>query len=168
MHTHTHTHTRTDIFCFFSSEENRTTMISAQMAADIINWAIQTEFCMFKVNKSKFNVMVAIVMVEALKKMTKTHKKIKNKTVPYEHFFLLIAQNAPKTLKSLNLEFSEELLIRQISSEGQQIHIKLLLNLQCICTHTHPHTQYTHTHTHRQKYKSTLQLQLIDHSYNNI
>ena len=47
-----------------------TTMISTQMAADIINWAFQTEFCMFKVNKSEFNVMVAIAShpVKAFKK----------------------------------------------------------------------------------------------------
>ena len=45
-------------------------MISTQMAADVMNWAFQTEFCMFKVNKSKFNVMVAITShpIDALKK----------------------------------------------------------------------------------------------------
>ena len=48
---------------FFSSEENLTTIISTQVAADMMNWAFQTKqtkFCMFKVNKSEFNVMVAI------------------------------------------------------------------------------------------------------------
>ena len=45
-------------------------MISTQMGADIMNWAFHTEFCMFKVNKSKFNVMgtIASQPVEAFKK----------------------------------------------------------------------------------------------------
>ena len=45
-------------------------MISTQMAADIMNWDFQTDFCMFKVNKSEFNVMVTITShpVEAFKK----------------------------------------------------------------------------------------------------
>ena len=61
--------------------ENLTTIISTQVAADIKNWAFQTYFCMFKVNKSEFNVMVAIINhpVEALKN-DQTHKN-KNKTV---------------------------------------------------------------------------------------
>ena len=51
-HKRTHTHTNRDIQgfrggslggCFLSSEENLTTMISTQMAADIMNWAFQTK-----------------------------------------------------------------------------------------------------------------------------
>ena len=55
--------------CVFSSEENLTTMIST-LAADIMNWAFQTEFCIFKVNKSEFNVMMVITsdLVDAYKK----------------------------------------------------------------------------------------------------
>ena len=60
-HTHTHTHTRTHAHTHaedvFLSEENLTTMISTQMAADIMNWAFQTEFCIFKV-KVMFKVFV--------------------------------------------------------------------------------------------------------------
>ena len=50
-HTYTHTHTHRDIQgfrggalggCVFSSEENLTTIISTQVAADIMNWAFQT------------------------------------------------------------------------------------------------------------------------------
>ena len=48
---HTHTHTHRDIQglrggalggCVFSSEETLTTIISTQVAADIMNWAFQT------------------------------------------------------------------------------------------------------------------------------
>ena len=53
---------------FFSSEKNLTTIISTKVAADIMNF--QTLFYMFKVNKSEFNVLVAITShpVEAFKK----------------------------------------------------------------------------------------------------
>ena len=78
-HTHAHTHTHRDNQgfrggalggCFFSSEENLITIISTHVAADIMNWAFPTKFCMFKVNKSEFNVMVVITshLVEAFKK----------------------------------------------------------------------------------------------------
>ena len=44
-------------------------MISTEMKANIINCVFQTDFCMFKVNKSEFNVIVAITShpVEASK-----------------------------------------------------------------------------------------------------
>ena len=98
-HTHTHTHTCTHTplpthghsrfrrgalgGCVFSSEENLTTMISTEMAADIMNWAFLTEFCMFKVKKSKFKVMIAIASypVETFRNDQNTHKN-KNKMVP--------------------------------------------------------------------------------------
>ena len=72
-HAHTHTHTHTHIYGHsrtFSSEENLTTIISTQVSADIMNLAFQTKFCVFKVNKSEFNVMVAISShpIEAFKK----------------------------------------------------------------------------------------------------
>ena len=55
---------------FFSSEENLRTMISTQMAVEIMNYAFKTEFCMFKANKSEINVIVAITshLVKASKK----------------------------------------------------------------------------------------------------
>ena len=45
-------------------------MISTQIAADIMNCSFKTEFCMFKVNKSEFHVIMAITShpVEASKK----------------------------------------------------------------------------------------------------
>ena len=54
-------------------------MISTQMAAEIINCAFKTEFCMFKVNKSEFNVTMAITShpVEAFKKGPKHTQKQK-------------------------------------------------------------------------------------------
>ena len=74
MHTcksHTHPNTCSHVGgCVFSSEKNLTTMISIQMAADIINSVFHTEFRMFKVNKSELSVMVAITPhpVETFKK----------------------------------------------------------------------------------------------------
>ena len=55
---------------------------STKVAADIMNWAFQTLFYMFKVNKSEFNVMVAITShsVEAFKKWPK-HTQNKNNMV---------------------------------------------------------------------------------------
>ena len=79
-HTQTHTDTRTHrdiqgsrggaLGGCFSSEENLTTIISTQVAADIMNLAFQTKFRMFKVSKSEFNVLMAITShpVEAFKK----------------------------------------------------------------------------------------------------
>ena len=56
-------------------------MISTQMAAEIINCAFKTEFCMFNVNKSEFNVTMAITShpVEAFKKGPKHTQKQKQK-----------------------------------------------------------------------------------------
>ena len=50
------------------------------MAADSMNWAFQTEFCMFKVN-NLFNVIMAITShpVEAYKKLPKHTQKQKQK-----------------------------------------------------------------------------------------
>ena len=64
-------------------------MISTQMAAEIINCAFKTEFCMFKVNKSEFNVTMAITShpVEAFKKIPKHTQKQKQKQK--EHFLKL-------------------------------------------------------------------------------
>ena len=86
------------------------------MVADIMNCALQTEFCMFKVNKSEFNVMMAITTytVKAFKQMTKTYTKTKTKRF-LRGIFLQIAQNAPQTLKSPNLGFS----LRWSSSKGK-------------------------------------------------
>ena len=55
-------------------------MISTQMAANIMNWAFQTELCMFKVNKFDFFVIVAItsLLVEGSKNDPNTHKKKEN------------------------------------------------------------------------------------------
>ena len=57
-HTHTYTHTHT--------------------AANIMNWAFQTEFCMFKVN-NLFNVIMSLTShpVEAYKKRPKHTEKQK-------------------------------------------------------------------------------------------
>ena len=51
-------------------------MISTQMAADITNCAFRTEFCMFNVKKSEFNVIMAINshQVEASKNDQNTQK----------------------------------------------------------------------------------------------
>ena len=51
------------------------------MAVEIMNYAFKTEFCMFKVNKSEINVIVAITshLVKACKKMTKTHTTTKTR-----------------------------------------------------------------------------------------
>ena len=88
-HTHTHTHTHTQDLrggalggcVFFNRGES--TKISTQMKDNIMNWTFKTEFCMFKVNNSKFNVMVAIASrpVEAFKNDQNTHKN-KNRMVP--------------------------------------------------------------------------------------
>ena len=76
-------------------------MISTPMAADIINWAFQTEICMFNVNISEFTAIVAITShpVETSQKMTK-HTPKQKQIGSLRAFFLLIAQNAPKTLTS--------------------------------------------------------------------
>ena len=60
---------------------------------------------MFKVNKSEFSVMMTITSrhVEALKKWPK-HTKTKTRQF-LRSIFLLIAQNAPQILISLNLGF---------------------------------------------------------------
>ena len=52
-------------------------MISTQMAADIINCAFKTEFCMFKVNKFEFNFILATTChpVEASKLPKHTQKQ---------------------------------------------------------------------------------------------
>ena len=86
-HAHTWTHTHTHILTFkvyeemrledvfFSSEENLRTMISTQMAADIMKYTFKIEFSQF--NKSEFNVIVAITshQVEALKNDQNTQKQ---------------------------------------------------------------------------------------------
>ena len=92
------------------------TMISTQMAPDIMNWAFQIEFCMFKVNKSEFNVMVAITShpVEAFKKLPK-HTQKQKQDGSIGAYFCLIAQNSPQTLKSPNFGFS----LRRSSSYGR-------------------------------------------------
>ena len=59
-------------------------MISTQIAADIMNWAFQTEFCMFKVIKS-YLVAITSHTVESYINDQYTHKN-KNKMVPWEHF----------------------------------------------------------------------------------
>ena len=62
--------------CFFIRGESYD---HDQMAADMMNWASQTVFCMFKVNKSEFNVLMAITShpVEAYKKEPKHTQKQK-------------------------------------------------------------------------------------------
>ena len=52
------------------------TMIPNQMAADIMNCAFKTEFCMIKVNKSEFNIIMAITRhPEEASKNGKTQKQ---------------------------------------------------------------------------------------------
>ena len=55
-------------------------MISTQMAVEIMKCAFKTEICMFNLNKSEFNVNVAITSdpVEASKKIPNTHKNKNN------------------------------------------------------------------------------------------
>ena len=64
-------------------------MISTQIAADIMNCAFKTELCMFKVNKSEFNVIMAITSqpVEASKNDQNTRTN-KYKMIPLKEHFL--------------------------------------------------------------------------------